>query len=98
GSLELGSKVRLCAVDAGALPVPSAAQPPILAVQIGQALDALEPDMAEAQRYLVPELGKLEDPIVTKTLIDLSSSPRIPPELRTETRRLLALRKNGTEY
>jgi outer membrane protein assembly factor BamB len=54
--------------------------------------------MAEAERYLVRELGKLEDPIVTKSLIDLSSSPRIPPELRVETRRLLALRKNGTEY
>jgi len=54
--------------------------------------------MAEAERYLVNELGKLEDPLVTKTLIDLSSSPRIPPDLRLETRRLLALRKNGTEY
>jgi outer membrane protein assembly factor BamB len=69
-----------------------------LAGQIAQALDQLEPDMAEAERYLVGELGKLEDPLVTKTLIDLSSSPRIPPELRDETRRLLALRKNGTDY
>jgi outer membrane protein assembly factor BamB len=98
GSLELGGKVRLCAADAGALPVASGAQPASLAVQISQALDELEPDMAEAQRYLVAELGKLDDPIVTKTLIDLSSSPRIPPELVTETRRLLALRKNGAEY
>ncbi len=98
GSLELGSKVRLCAVDTGAVGVPSAAARAGLAVQIAEALDGLDPDMAEAERYLVKELGKQEDPIVTKTLIDLASSPRVPPDLRLETRRLLALRKNGTEY
>ena len=54
--------------------------------------------MAEAERYLVRELGKLPDPPVTQTLIELSSSPRIPPDLRIEARRLLALRTNGTEY
>ncbi|MEO8904787.1 MAG: PQQ-binding-like beta-propeller repeat protein [Polyangiaceae bacterium] len=98
GSLDLGSKVRMCAADTGAQPVPAAAAPAALAPQITQALDALDPDMAEAERYLIAQLGKLEDPLVTKTLIDLASSPRLPPELRTETRRLLALRKNGTEY
>lgn len=98
GSLDLGSKIRLCTTDAGASPVPAAAGRPALAVQISEALDALEPDMAEAERYLVSQLGKLEDPVVTKTLIDLSSSPRIPPDLRTETRRLLAQRKNGNDY
>jgi outer membrane protein assembly factor BamB len=71
---------------------------PALAEQIAEALDGLDPNMAEAERYLVSELGKQQDPIVTKTLIDLSSSPRIPPDLRLETRRLLALRRNGTEY
>ncbi|MEP7050110.1 MAG: PQQ-binding-like beta-propeller repeat protein [Pseudomonadota bacterium] len=98
GSLDLGSKVRLCAADTGAQPVPAAAGRPTLAPQIAQALDALEPDMAEAERYLIAQLGKLEDPLVTKTLIELSSSPRIPPELRTETRRLLGLRRNGNDY
>lgn len=98
GSLDLGSKVRLCAADTGAEPVPTGAARGSLAAQIAQAFDALDPDMAEAERFLVSELGKLEDPVVTKTLIDLSSSPRIPPDLRNETRRLLALRKNGTEY
>jgi outer membrane protein assembly factor BamB len=98
GSLQLGSKVRICAVDAGAEDVPAAPARASLAVQITEALDNLEPTMAEAERYLVSELGKQEDPIVTKSLIDLSSSPRVPPDLRLETRRLLALRKNGTEY
>src|SRR6187402_1604635 len=54
--------------------------------------------MAEAERYLLSELGKQQEPIVTKSLIDLSSSPRISPDLRNEARRLLALRKNGTDY
>jgi outer membrane protein assembly factor BamB len=98
GSLALGSKVSVCTADAGAEPIPAAPDRGALAVQIAEALDALEPDMAEAERYLIAELGKQADPRVTKTLIDLSISPRIPPELRSETRRLLALRKNGTEY
>ncbi|HYP77973.1 MAG TPA: PQQ-binding-like beta-propeller repeat protein [Polyangiaceae bacterium] len=98
GSLELGSKIRSCTVDAGAEEVPGAPARGSLAEQIGEALANLDPDMAEAERYLVSELGKLEDPIVTKSLIDLSSSPRVPPDLRLETRRLLALRKNGAEY
>jgi outer membrane protein assembly factor BamB len=97
-SLQLGAKVRTCAVDMGAEGVRNAPARAGLAVQITEALDALEPNMAEAQRFLVRELGKQEDPIVTKSLIDLSSSPRIPPDLRLEARRLLALRKNGTDY
>ncbi len=97
-SLDLGSKVQACVVDTGAEPVPAATGRGSIATQITTALDDLEPDMAEAERYLVSELGKQSEPLVTKTLIDLSSSPRIPPELRTETRRLLALRKNGTDF
>jgi outer membrane protein assembly factor BamB len=98
GSLELGSKIRSCAADAGAEEMPGAPARGSLAVQITEALDNLDPTMAEAERYLVNELGKQQDPIVTKSLIDLSSSPRVPPDLRLETRRLLALRRNGTEY
>ncbi|HET7539172.1 MAG TPA: PQQ-binding-like beta-propeller repeat protein [Polyangiaceae bacterium] len=98
GSLDLGSKVRLCVVDTGAEEVAAAPARESLAVQIAEALDNLDPNMAEAERYLVKELGKQDEPIVTKTLIDLSSSPRISPDLRLETRRLLALRKNGTDY
>ena len=98
GSLDLGSKIRLCVTDTGAEPVAEAGAHGSLAAQIGQALDQLQPDMAEAERYLVSELGKQSEPQVTKILIDLSSSPRISPELREEARRLLALRTNGSEY
>jgi len=95
---DLGAKVKSCAVDAGAQPVSPGASRGNITTQIAAALDELQPDMAEAQRYLVAELGKQTDPLVTKTLIDLSSSARMPPDLRNEARRLLALRKNGTEY
>jgi len=98
GSLDLGAKVQLCTVDTGAEEVPAAPARASLAVQIAEALDRLDPNMAEAERYLVKELGKQTEPIVTKSLIDLSSSPRISPDLRLETRRLLALRRNGTDY
>ncbi len=98
GSLDLGSKIRRCVTDTGAEPVAEAGARGSLATQIGQALDQLEPDMAEAERYLVSELGKQSEPQVTKILIDLSSSPRISPELRIDARRLLALRTNGSEY
>jgi hypothetical protein len=95
----LGSKIRLCVTDTGAEPVAEAgARGSSLATQIGQALDQLEPDMAEAERYLVSELDKQTEPLVTKILIDLCSSPRVSPELRNDARRLLALRTNGTEY
>jgi outer membrane protein assembly factor BamB len=97
-SLQLGAKVSVCAVDTGAEGVPNAPLRAALAPQIAEALDNLEPNMAEAERYLLAELGKQEDPIVTKSLIDLSSSPRIAPDLRLEARRLLALRRNGAEY
>ena len=96
-SFDLGSKIRSCVADAGAEVIGAAPSPGPLAAQIAQALDLLEPDMAEAERYLVAQLGKQEDASVTQTLIELSSSPRIPPDLRGETRRLLALRKNGTQ-
>src|SRR6187431_1031829 len=65
-SLDLGAKVGLCAVDTGAQGVPAAPARPSLAAQIDEALNDLEPTMAEAERYLVNELGKLEDPLVTK--------------------------------
>ncbi|HEY4159411.1 MAG TPA: PQQ-binding-like beta-propeller repeat protein, partial [Polyangiaceae bacterium] len=74
--LDLGSNVQICAIDAGALAVPQATGRGSIATQIGAALTELEPDMAEAERYLVGELGKQSEPLVTKTLIDLSSSPR----------------------
>lgn len=98
GSVDLGSRLSACVVDVSALSIEPKAQPAPLAEQIGQALAELTPDMAVAQKLLVDELTKLDDPLVTKILIDLTSSAKIPPDLRAAARKLIALRRTGKEY
>jgi outer membrane protein assembly factor BamB len=98
GSAELGARLSACVVDVSALSLEQASPPPALAEQLGRALEELTPDMAVAQKLLVDELIKLQDPRVTKILIDLTSSAKIPPELRQAARRLIATRRSGKEY
>jgi len=98
GSTELGARVTACTVDVTTLGLEQAQPPGALAEQIGQALAELTPDMAVAQKLLVDELIKLDDPRVTKTLIDLTSSAKIPPDLRSAARKLIATRRSGKEY
>jgi hypothetical protein len=98
GSAELGARVTACAVDVSGIGIDSSAAPPSLAEQIGSALSELTPDMAVAQKLLVDELTKLDDPRVTKILIDLTSSTKIPPDLRAAARKLIATRRSGKEY
>ena len=54
--------------------------------------------MATIQRFLLRELGTNEDPIITKTLLDLASDARTQPEILAEVRSQLAARRNGVEY
>jgi outer membrane protein assembly factor BamB len=98
GSVELGARVEVCTVDVSALELEQVSPPGALAEQIGAALSQLSPDMAVAQKLLVDELSKLEDPLVTKILIDLTSSSKIPPDLRSAARKLIATRRSGKEY
>lgn len=98
GNVELDARLDACTVDATALELQQAQPPTALAEQIGQALSELTPDMAVAQKLLVDELTKLEDPRVTKILIDLTSSAKIPPDLRSAARKLIATRRSGKEY
>jgi hypothetical protein len=98
GSAELGARLKACTVDVSALSLTETQAAPPLAEQIGQALSELTPDMAVAQKMLVDELTKLEDPLVTKILIDLTSSSKIPPDLRQAARKLIATRRTGKEY
>ena len=98
GSAELGSHLTACAVDVSVLYLDETKPPGALAEQIGQALSELTPDMAVAQKLLVDELTKLEDPLVTKILIDLTSSTKIPPDLRGAARKLIATRRSGKQY
>jgi outer membrane protein assembly factor BamB len=98
GSADLGARLLACSVDVSAASFTQTAAPPALAEQIGEALSDLTPEMAVAQKLLVDELAKLNDPIVTKILIDLSSSSKIPPDLRSTARSLIATRRSGKEY
>jgi outer membrane protein assembly factor BamB len=98
GSVELGARLTACTVDVTALSLDETKAPATLAAQIGQALGELTPDMAVAQKLLVDELTKLPDPLVTKILIDLTSSAKIPPDLRGAARKLIATRRSGKEY
>jgi hypothetical protein len=98
GSTELGARLTACAVDASSASFEETRAPAALAEQIGQALAELTPDMAVAQKLLVDELTKQDDPLVTKILIDLTSSTKIPPDLRSAARKLIATRRSGKEY
>jgi hypothetical protein len=98
GSADLGARLTACALDVSALALAETQPPPALAEQIGKALAELTPDMAVAQKLLIDELTKLDDPLVTKILIDLTSSPKIPPDLRSAARKLIATRRSGKEY
>ena len=98
GSLDLGTHLRGCVVDAGTLNIPKGEALPAKAAQLSTAITTLGPDMATAQLFLLAEIGKLEDAGVTKTLIEVSMSSRMAPSVRNEARRLLATRKNGAEF
>jgi len=93
---NLGQKLAACTVGAGALRVTGEARGS-LAAQIEQSFTRMDPDMASAEALLIKELGKLEDPAVTRILISLADEPRVPPAQRQSARTLLAKRKNGTE-
>ncbi|HYP87958.1 MAG TPA: PQQ-binding-like beta-propeller repeat protein, partial [Polyangiaceae bacterium] len=98
GSADLGARLTACTVDVTTLSLERTPPSASLAEQIGQALSELSPDMAVAQKLLVDELVKLDDPRVTKILIDLTSSTKIPPDLRSAARKLIATRRTGKEY
>jgi outer membrane protein assembly factor BamB len=98
GSLDLGTHLRNCVVEASTLTIPKGEPLPEPAVALSNAITALESNMATAQLFLLKELGKIEDPIVTKSLIDLTTSTRMAPNVRNEARRLLAARRTGAEF
>jgi outer membrane protein assembly factor BamB len=96
--LDLGARLVACTVEASGLRVEPGKARGSLAEQVEVTLHDLDPDMATAERLLIAELGKLDDPKVTRTLIALSQNVRIPANERALARTLLAKRKNGVEY
>jgi outer membrane protein assembly factor BamB len=98
GSVSLGKLLSGCVVEAGGLSIPAGKARGSLAEQISEAIQVRETQMATPQRFLLRELGAMEEPIVTKALIDLASNVRTPPQLLEDARKLLAARRNGADY
>lgn len=98
GAVDLGSPLRACVVNANTSVIPAAAPAGSLAAQLAAALSDLDPEMAAAQAFLVTELGRIDEPEVAKTLIDLTTSGRIPPDVRVRARELLSQRRSGADF
>jgi outer membrane protein assembly factor BamB len=97
-TVDLGARLVGCSVEASGLEVSPGKPRGSLPEQVERALRDLDPDMATAENFLIAELGKLEDPAVTRVLIALSQNVRIPAGERTLARALLAKRRTGVEF
>jgi outer membrane protein assembly factor BamB len=98
GHVSLGEALEGCVVSGGDFEVKSGGVANTLAEQITTAIELRETQMATIQRFLVRELATSEDPLVTKTLLDLASDGRTQPEILEEAKSLLASRRTGVEY
>lgn len=98
GQADLGTSVQGCVVQAGGFAVPAGKPAGSLPEQLAKAIEVRETEMATAQRFLLRELGAMQEPLVTKALVDLASNPRTPALLLEDARQLLAARRNGAEY
>jgi outer membrane protein assembly factor BamB len=96
-TVELGEKIRACAVDGSALSLLAGTSRGTLVQQIDATLSNLEPDMAAAAGLLIEELGRLPDPDVTRVLVSLAQNSRIIGEQRALVRKLLSERRSGND-
>jgi outer membrane protein assembly factor BamB len=94
---DLGQPLVGCAVGATTLRVTGTPRGS-LASQIEQSFSHFDPDMASAEGLLIAELGKLEEPDVTRILIAFAEDARVPPAQREAARKLLSKRRNGSEF
>jgi outer membrane protein assembly factor BamB len=98
GHVSLGEPVQGCAVRGGAFHVKTGKDMGSVTEQITLAINLRETQMATIQRFLLRELGTGEDPVITKTLLDLASDARTQPDIIQEAGNLLAARRTGVEY
>ncbi len=96
--LDLGARLVGCSVEASGLRVERGKPRGSLAEQVEKTLHDLDPDMATAENFLIAEVGKIEDPIVTRVLIALTQNVRIPAGERALAATLLTKRRNGVEH
>ncbi len=98
GGADLGAPLVGCVVQTGAFSVPAGKSAGSLPEQLAKAIEVRETEMATAQRFLLRELGTMQEPLVTKALVDLASNPRTPALLLEDARQLLAARRNGADF
>lgn len=94
----LGESVQACAVQADTLKFPPRGRAESLADQAAEALATSHPELAAVHAFLLGELAKEEDPLATKILIDVASSPRTAPSLREQAAFVLEGRRTGSEH
>jgi len=94
---NLGKPLTACVVQADTLGTSGEAEDSV-AEQIQAVLDTHRPSLATAYSFLVEELPNIQDPLVTKILIDLIEHPRTVPSLAKRAGVLLAKQRTGVEY
>jgi outer membrane protein assembly factor BamB len=94
---SLGAQLVACRVGASGLTVSGGQERGSLATQIERSVGAVDSTMAAAEGLLIDELGRLEDPAVTRILIAFAESSRIPPAQREAATTLLAGRRSGAD-
>ncbi len=95
--LSLGEKLRarraMPCIDVGA------GRPGARSPSNRRGVEALDPNTAAPESFLLAELGKLDEPVATKTLTELASSEQsCPRSSSAEARKLISTRREGVEY
>ena len=108
GQVSLGHRVQSCVVQVDGLSKPAPPNTPPLADQVAKVLAMPGAEHVAIQKVLVHEMATMEDPQVTKALIELSSdaipaksagaASTVPAALRDEARTALAARRSGAEH
>jgi outer membrane protein assembly factor BamB len=97
-NLSLGAALRACVVQADTFQVPAGRPVPPLTEQLSRALNWPDVELGSVQLFLIDELVKSREPIVTKILIDVAGNARTPPEVRQHASMRLAQQRTGAEY
>jgi outer membrane protein assembly factor BamB len=97
GEIALGKPVTFCAVQADGLTKSAPAKAPPLAEQLAAAASLPDAELVPVQKVLLQELVKIDDPLATRTLIELASSDRAAPPLIEAARAAVAARRTGAD-
>lgn len=94
---DLDKPLTACVVQADSLGT-SGEPDDSVAEQVQAVLGTHRPSLATAYSFLVEELPRINDPLVTKILIDLIEHPRTVPSLAKRAGVLLAKQRTGVDY